>query len=181
MFESQNPAPSTEQAKSDSSWTSSRWFAGAVAAVIVAAFVGVLIMLGGHRHGSAESSTVAPAPPDPYAASLVISGVKMSEAVNFAGSKVTYLEGELTNKGGKTVIGATVEVVFRNALGEAAQRETLPVMLIRTREPYVDTEPVDAAPIKPGAVADFRLVFDHVAEDWNAQYPEVRVTAVRAK
>jgi len=51
----------------------------------------------------------------------------------------------------------------------------VPLMLIRTREPYIDTEPVSAAPLKPGDDREFRLTFETVAENWNTQMPEVRI------
>ena len=43
---------------------------------------------------------------------------------------------------------------------EVAQNETQQLMLIRTRDPYIDVEPVSAAPLKPGDGQDFRLIFD---------------------
>ncbi len=54
-------------------------------------------------------------------------------------------------------------------------------MLVRTREPYVDTQPVSANPLKPGDERDFRIILDSVAQDWNGQYPEVRVIQVAGK
>jgi hypothetical protein len=74
-----------------------------------------------------------------------------------------------------------VQVAFRNALKQIAQKETMPLNLIRTREPYVDTQPMSAAPLEPGSGREFRLIFDHVTEDWDQEYPEVRVIEVMAK
>ena len=102
----------------------------------------------------------------------------MSEASNFAGGKVTYLDGKIANHGTQTLTAITVQVAFRNDLKEIAQKETLPLSLIRTREPYVDTQPVSASPLKPGGESEFRLIFDSLAPDWNQQYPEVRVVRV---
>ncbi|HEY0795589.1 MAG TPA: DUF2393 family protein [Acidisarcina sp.] len=159
--------------------TDRNWLPWIVASAVVVGVVVLLAVLGGRSRPAAPTAHYGLDPADPYAAKLVISNVKMSEASNFAGSKVTYVEGRLTNNGDRTVTGVTVQVAFRNDLGEIAQKESLPVMLIRAREPYVDTESVDAAPIKPAAEADFRLVFDHLADDWNQQYPELRITSVQ--
>ena len=49
------------------------------------------------------------------------------------------------------------------------QVETVPLTLIRTHEPYVDTEPVSAAPIKAGEVREFRLIFENIGANWNQQ------------
>uniref|UniRef100_E6QL61 DUF2393 domain-containing protein n=1 Tax=mine drainage metagenome TaxID=410659 RepID=E6QL61_9ZZZZ len=99
----------------------------------------------------------------------------MSESSNLAGGKVTYLDGEVANTGDRTVTGVTVRVEFRNASREVVQNETMALNLIRMREPYIDTEPVSAAPLKAGERRDFRLIFDQVSADWDEAYPEVQV------
>ncbi len=105
----------------------------------------------------------------------------MSESSNFAGGKVTYVDGHIANNGSQTVSAITVQLAFRDFGNQLVQKETLPLTLIRMRQPYVDTEPVTADPIKPGDQRDFRLVLDHVAQDWNGQYPEVRVIQTTSK
>jgi hypothetical protein len=151
------------------------WLPWAVAGGVILVGLGLLVIFGGHRNATAVAAGPGLAPPDPYAVKLAISNVKMSEASNFAGGKVTYLDGEIINSGDNTLSGITVQVAFRNDLKEIAQKETMPLSLIRTREPYVDTQPVSASPLKPGEQREFRLIFDSVAPDWNQQYPEVRV------
>jgi Protein of unknown function (DUF2393) len=149
-----------------------------IAAIAILLGLGALVVFGGHRETAPLGSGPGMAPADPYAGSLTIDGLKMSEASNFAGSKVTYLDGQIANHGDRTLTGITVQVAFRNDLKEIAQKETLPLSLIRTHEPYVDTQPVSASPLKPGEQREFRLIFDSVAADWNQQYPEVRVIQV---
>jgi hypothetical protein len=105
----------------------------------------------------------------------------MSESSNLAGGKITYLDGHIANTGGRTVTGVTVQVLFRDAAHEVAQNETLPLKLIRMREPYVDVELVSAAPLKPGSEQDFRLIFDAISPDWDGAYPELRVIHVETK
>ncbi len=150
------------------------WLPLAIAALIViVAAVGVVAVLERGR----SAATVAPvsAVSDPYAANLPITGVAMSEAANLAGGKVTYLDGHISNKGNKTVSGIAVQVLFRNVANEVAQNEKQPMQWIRTREPYVDLEPVSAAPLKPGDERDFRLIFDTVTPDWDGAYPQLRI------
>jgi hypothetical protein len=150
------------------------WLALALAAALVLIGAAVVILV--LEHGKARN-TVTPisAPPAPYAANLPITNLAMSQAANFAGSKVTYLDGRIANTGNSTVTGVTVQVLFRTFTREVAQNETQPLKLIRIREPYVDLEPVSAAPLKPGDAHDFRLIFDAVSPDWDGVYPEVRV------
>jgi hypothetical protein len=150
----------------------------AAAVVIVVAAVVVLML----EHGKPKA-TVTPisAAPDAYAASLPISGLAMSESSNLAGGKVTYLDGHIANTGTRTVTGITVQVLFRTFAHEVAQNETDPLQLIRTRQPYVDLEPVSAEPLAPGEARDFRLIFDKVNPDWDGAYPEIRVLHVDTK
>jgi hypothetical protein len=119
--------------------------------------------------------------PDPYASYLTLTDLAMSESSNLAGGKVTYLDGHIANTGNRTVSAVTVEVVFRDFAKKVAQRERMPLTLVRMREPYIDTEMVAAAPIKPGTGQDFRLNFDQVSADWAGELPEVRVLQVQSK
>ena len=150
----------------------------AAAVVVIVAVVLVLVL----EHGKPRT-TVTPisATPDAYSASLPITGLEMSESSNLAGGKVTYLDGHLANTGSRTVTAITVQVLFRTFAHEVAQNETLSLKFIRTRDPYVDLEPVSAAPLKPGASQDFRLIFDSVSPDWDGAYPEIRVLRVETK
>jgi hypothetical protein len=146
-----------------------------VAGAVVVAGLILLVIFGGKKSLPANPGGAGLAATDPYAANLPITDLKMSESSNFAGGKVTYIDGHIANNGSKTVTDITVQVGFRDYGNQLVQKETMPLALIRMREPYVDTQPVSAAPLKPGDQRDFRLVLDHVAQDWNGQYPEVRV------
>lgn len=151
-----------------------------IAGVVVLVALGALVFLG-HRGSKVNPGGAGLAPPDPYAAQLVLSDIKMSESSSMAGTKVTYLDGRIANHGEKTVSGITVQVAFRDFTNQLAQKETTPLNLIRTHEPYVDTQSVSANPIKPGETREFRLIFDHLADSWNQQYPEVRVIEVTSR
>jgi hypothetical protein len=152
-----------------------------IAAAVAIVAVGVWILVGGRVNPDLPSTGTGMAPADPYAASLPISGLQMSEANSFSGAKVTYIDGQITNTGNRTLTAITVQVGFHSDVGQFAQRLAVPLNLIRTRQPYVDIQPVSAAPIDPGQQRDFRLIFDNVPADWNQQYPEVRVISVHSK
>jgi hypothetical protein len=149
----------------------------AVAVLLVGAAVVAIL-----EHGK-RIPTVAPvsAAADPYASNLPISGLQMSESANLAGGKVTYLDGHIANNGNKTVTAISVQVLFRNAAQEVAQNETQQLKIIRTRDPYVDLEPVSVAPLKPGDQRDFRLIFDAVTPSWDGAYPQLRILQVQTQ
>ncbi|GAC1419372.1 MAG: hypothetical protein NVSMB62_11980 [Acidobacteriaceae bacterium] len=144
----------------------------AVAALIVLVVVGALVVVG-RKKPAATPNTLQPE--DAYAATLPLTQLAMSESESLSGTKVTYLDGHIQNTGQKTVSGVTVQVVFGNDEAMPPRIETQPLTLIRTRQPYVDTELVSAEPLKPGDDREFRLIFEAVPQNWNTQMPQVRV------
>jgi hypothetical protein len=142
------------------------------AALVVLVVLAVLALLGRNKSPAAPKTLQAQ---DAYAAHLPLSQLAMSESESLSGGKLTYLDGHVQNTCDKTVNGATVQVVFANEEQMPPTVETVPLTLIRMKHPYIDTQPVSAAPIKPGEDREFRLTFEAVPENWNQQMPEVRV------
>ena len=143
-----------------------------VGVLVVLLALGALILAGRSARSTAASSV------DPYVKNLQLSDFKLSQAENFVGGNVTYLEGKVTNAGNKTLSAAQVRVIFKNSLDEVAQSENLTLMVITARQPYIDTAPLNAQPLKAGESRDFRLTFEHVTADWNGAMPEVSVRSV---
>ncbi|MFB3917136.1 MAG: hypothetical protein ACE14M_10430 [Terriglobales bacterium] len=157
--------------------TGSRWRPLAIGLVVIGIVLAVIWIL---------SRNARPAPPpqqaeDPYAANLRISDLRLSTAHNFVGGKVTYVEGQVANLGGKIVTGAQVEVVFRNSLGEVVQKESQPLRVQETTLTQPDFVLLSAAPLRPNGVRDFRLAFEHISADWNQGFPELRFTKITTK
>ncbi len=150
----------------------------AVAAVVVLIAVALLLILGRRQRAPAAATGT---PSAAYAPQLVLSDVQMSESTSFSGGKETFVDGRITNRGASTMTGATVEVSFPADGGLTPQTETVPMTLIRTRQPYIDTEPMSAEPMAPGSTGEFRLTFDDIRPDWNQQVPVIRVTGVTLK
>jgi len=153
------------------------WIPLAISVAVALVAVAAVLLLTGRAKPPAQPSDAL----DPYAANLPLANLAMSESSNLAGGKVTYLDGHIANIGNRTVTAVTVLVVFRDYAKKVAQRQSAPLMLVRMREPYIDTETVAAAPLKPGADADFRLNFDSVSPDWSGEIPEVRIVHVDSK
>lgn len=148
-----------------------------VAGLVVLVVVGFLVLAG--RHKAAAPSTIQP--PAAYAASLPLSQLAMSESTSLSGGKSTFVDGHVQNTGSQTVSGITVQVLFRNDEAMPPQLETLPLSLIRMREPYIDTQSVASSPLKPGDGRDFRLIFESIPANWNTQMPEIRIIQVETK
>src|SRR5215472_132066 len=97
------------------------WAALGIGGLCVIAIVGAFTVVGllaRSRHSN---------PGDPYLAKLQLSNLRMATAENFAGGSVTYIEGTATNTGDRKMTGASVQVIFKNSLGEITQKETLPL------------------------------------------------------
>lgn len=151
----------------------------AIAAVAIAILALVMVLLARRHSAPAAVNTLQPLAA--YASNLEITNVAMSESTNLAGGKMTYIEGHIANRGAATVTGITVQLMFANDDAMPPQLETVPLSLVRIREPEVDTEPVSAAPLAPGAEADFRLTFEDVRSNWNEQQPEIHITQVSTR
>ena len=119
--------------------------------------------------------------PPPYAASLKLSDFKMSAAENFVGATVSYVDGTITNTGGKTVTHVIVQVLFKDDLGQLAQREDIPMQVLKTTGPYPEAVDFSVSALAPGQSTTFRLTFESISAQWNRQYPDIQVTDVTVK
>jgi hypothetical protein len=152
--------------------TSRRTIAIAVAVVIMIAVVAALLLRNQPKNASG---------PPPYASNLKLSDFKMSAAENFVGATVSYVDGTVTNSGNKTVTHAVVEVRFKDDMGQLAQREDVPLQVLKTDGPYPEAVDLSVSPLGPGQTKPFRLTFEGISAQWNRQYPEIRVTDVAVK
>ena len=161
------PSPGTQEPDH-----SRRFIVVAIALVVGLVLVAALLLR--------EPVKTAPKVP-PYAAKLQISDLKMSQAQNFVGASVTYIDGNIANTGDKVVSHAVVRVTFKDSYGQIAQIEDVPIKLLQTSGPYPDTVGLEATPLVPADSKPFRLIFEHVSEQWNQAYPELRITDVSLK
>jgi len=152
--------------------TSRRTILVAIAVIVV--LVGIVALL-------LRQKPVPSIPPPPYAASLKISDLKLSQAQNFVGATVTYVDGTLLNTGDKTVTHAEVRVTFKDMYGQIAQVENPPIKVLRTTGPYPDTADLSVVPLLPGQSSPFRLIFEHLSDQWNQGQPDLQITGVMTR
>jgi len=161
------PSPVSEERDS------SRWIIVVAVAVVLAVMLAVALLL--------RESPKPAAAPSPYTASLKLSNFKMSAAENFIGATVSYLDGTISNTSDKSVTRVVVEVIFKDSMGQLAQREEMPLKVLKTSGPYPEAVDLIVAPLAPGQTQPFRLTFDSISAQWNREYPEIRVTDVTVK
>jgi len=133
-----------------------------VLAVVVAIFVFHQHNAVSHPVSSGEGKPALSAEQKAYLTSLIFTDLRMSAAVNFLGSSVTYLDGSVTNKGSKAVRRLEVELNFVDVLNQVVLRETA--------HPLADRP----TPLQPGETHAFRATFEHMPMDWNQAPPSVR-------
>ncbi len=152
------------------------WVPMAIGLLLVVVVVAGIALLGRSRIESAPA-------PNPYVANLQKSGLKMSQSDNFAGSTVTYLDFSLTNTGNQTLVGASVEAIFKDELGQTVQKELLAVKALKPSPigGYPDLYDLSVAPIGPGETKLVRLTLDRVTSAWNQAVPELRFASLKLK
>ena len=161
------PTPVGEETDS-----SRRTIAIAVAVVIVVTLLAAFLLRGKPK---------GPSGPPPYAANLKLSDLKMSAAENFVGATVSYVDGTVTNTGNQTVTHVIVEVNFKDDMGQTAQRDEIPLQVLKTTGPYPEAVDFRVLPLAPGQSQTFRLTFESISAQWNHQYPEIQVTDVAVR
>ena len=154
--------------------------------LLVAGLAALLLVLLGVVYAVHNNKSEAPAadqilPIDPYAANVAFSQLAMSQSTSISGGTSTFLDGHVRNTGNQILTGVTVQVLFPNDEGQAPDIQTVPLSLIRAHEPYVDTEPVSAAPLQPGEEKEFRLIFETVSRNWNQHLPELHVVKITSR
>jgi hypothetical protein len=161
------PSPATDEQSSSTSII-------VLAVVVVFALAGIIaLLLRGKPQGAAG--------PPPYAANVKLSNFKMSAAENFVGTTVSYIDGTVTNTGPQTVTHVVVEVVFKDEMGQLAQREDVALKVIKSNGAYPEPVDLSASPLASGQSQPFRLTFESISAQWNHQYPEIQITGVITK
>lgn len=161
------PTSTTEQSESN-------WRPILVGVGLVIVIVGVIALL-------LRETPKHTKPPHPYAANIQLSDIKISAAENFVGASVTYLDGTVTNSGDKTVNHAMVHITFKDSLGQIVQTEDIPLHVLQTGGPYLEAVDLSNSPLAPGQGKPFRLILEHVSNDWNHEYPALQVTDVSVR
>ena len=140
-----------------------------VGAAIVALVLGGLAYLA-HRQSieAARGEQALPFGPteQAYADRIHFLDLKMSRATNFLSQEFTFLYGVASNDGNRTIRQMDITVEFHDQLGQVVLRETQRIIGAK------------AEPLNGGFRRDFELTFEHMPDDWNRQYPTIRVTGL---
>lgn len=103
-----------------------------------------------------------------YAAHIHFLGLQMSRAANFLNQEITYVTGQVSNDGVRTIREVEVTLEFHDPFNQVVLRETR-ALLGAPR----------ARPLEGGQRRDFQVSLEHVPDTWNHQYPSIQVTGLK--
>ncbi len=153
-----------------------RWTPFIIGLVAVIVVIGIIVVLTRSKGPSAVQV-------NPYADKLKISDTKASQSENYVGGTVTYLDATITNTGDKELIGADMNLVFKNTMDQIVQKETLPlhVLVPNPLAGYPDLLELERSPIGPGQSKTVRMTLEHISADWNQAAPAMQLVNLKLK
>ncbi|MGH9357105.1 MAG: hypothetical protein ACRD10_13320, partial [Terriglobia bacterium] len=101
-----------------------------------------------------------------YLREVEVTNAKVSEASNFLGSTLYYLDAQLTNKGSKPVRQLDLTLTFMDPFGQVVLRKVV----------YPITPQTPA--LKKGAAEPIHFTFDRLPAEWNQGPPVITPTYV---
>ena len=119
--------------------------------------------------GAAEHHLALADADKPYAEQIHISDLRMSRATNLVKQEFTYVNGMLANDGNRKILDIEVVTEFHDQFGQVVLREI--------QRPF-GTFTKAGPPLMAGEKREFQLTFEHVPQDWNQQYPVIRVSGL---
>jgi hypothetical protein len=163
-------APAEQESRARN-WTP--FVVGAVAVIVV-----IVVLVVFTRHTGKRAQQV-----NPYASKLQISYAKVSAAENYMGGTVTYLDATITNTGDQSLVGADMNLVFKNTMNEIVQKETIPLHVLVENQMggYPDLVDMSRSPIAPGHSKNVRMTLEHISADWDQAPPAMQLVNLKLK
>lgn len=151
-----------------------KWAPFIIGLVAVIVVVGIIIVI---THNSGPKAQQV----NPYVSKLQITNAKVSAAENYVGGTVTYLDADITNTGDKTLVGADMNLVFKNTMNEIVQKEILPLHVLVENQMggYPDLVDMSRSPITPGNTKSVRMTLEHISTDWDQAPPQMELTNLK--
>jgi hypothetical protein len=140
-----------------------------IGAVIMAILFAVFYLAMGH---SEQPSPVAQKPlafgaaEQSYVAEIKFENLNLSAFENMFHQKVTYLNGEMTNSGPRTIRAAEVTVEFHDSGNRVVLRDTRRIIGGSIR------------PLAGGEKQAIQIGFESIPASWNGQFPAMRISGL---
>ncbi len=145
-----------------------------VAIIIAAAILAAIVIWMPRAPKASMRPAQAKVLPQPVSGEILVEGLKITP--DPTGNSIS-VDGRLTNAGTRTITGIGVQGSFLD--GGSTPLAIDGKMMELT--PSGDQRDFVQDPIKPNDVREFRIVFDHVPQNWDHQVPALRITTVTAQ
>lgn len=139
---------------------------GAVVVVLVFGALYLAIRFSGGSTSTVQKPLPFGAVEQAYVAEITFENLNMSSFENMLHQKVTYLDGDISNKGSRTIRAAEVTVEFYDQQNKLALRDTRRIIGDNTQ------------PLESGETQDFRIGFEVIPDTWNHKFPSIRITGL---
>ena len=137
---------------------------------VVVVFVFGAFYLAMRFSGGSPSSVQKPLPfgagEQAYVAEITFDNLGLSAFENMLHQKVTYLNGDISNKGARTIRAAEVTVEFYDQDNKVALRDTRRII------------ENNAQPLQSGETRDFQIGFEAIPDRWNRKFPAIHITGL---
>lgn len=101
-----------------------------------------------------------------YLAEIKFENLNLSAFENMLHQQVTYLTGNISNTGARTVQAAEVTIEFYDQDNRVALRDTRRIIGNNTQ------------PLESGETRDFQIGFEAIPDRWNHKFPAIRITGL---
>ena len=101
-----------------------------------------------------------------YMSEIKFENLNLSGFENMLHQQVTYLTGDISNTGARTIQAAEVTVEFYDGDNKVALRDTRRIVGNNTR------------PLESGETRDFQIGFEAIPDKWNHKFPAIRITGL---
>lgn len=101
-----------------------------------------------------------------YVQEIKFENLSLSGFENMLHQQVTYLNGDISNTGSRSIQAAEVTVEFYDQNDKLALRDTRRIIGSGTR------------PLESGETRDFQLGFEAIPSGWNHKFPAIRITGL---
>ena len=120
--------------------------------------------------GHSASTVQKPLPFGPaeqaYVDQIKFENLGLSAFENMLHQKVTYLNGDISNKGARTILAAEITIEFYDQSNKVALRDTRRIIGGTMQ------------PLESGETRDFQIGFEEIPSTWNAKFPEIHITGL---
>jgi Protein of unknown function (DUF2393) len=139
---------------------------GAVVVVLVFGAFYLAMRFSGGSTSAVQKPLPFGAAEQAYVAEISFDNLGLSAFENMLHQKVTYLNGDISNKGARTIRAAEVTVEFYDQDNKVALRDTRRIIENNTQ------------PLQSGETRDFQIGFEAIPDRWNHKFPAIRITGL---